>query len=70
FEAARHFAEAAVRCAPRSGGASEALGVALEAEGHKDEARKAFERALELDPHLEVARERLKKLKGIMGFLR
>ena len=42
----------------------------MEAEGRKDEARKALERALELDPHLEVARERLKKLKGLLGFLR
>jgi tetratricopeptide (TPR) repeat protein len=70
YEVARQFAEAAVRSAPRSGGAQEALGVALEAEGRKDEARKALERALELDPQLQVARERLKKLKGIMGFLR
>ena len=70
FEAARQFAEGAVRSAPRSGGAHEALGLALEAEGRKDEARKALERALELDPHLEAARGRLRKLKGIMGFLR
>jgi curved DNA-binding protein CbpA len=70
FEAARQFAEAAVRTAPRSGGAHEALGVALEAEGRKDDARKALERALELDPHLETARARLRKFKGIMGFLR
>jgi len=70
FEAARQFAEAAVRVAPRSGGAHEALGVALDGEGRKDEARKALERAVELDPHLEVARERLKKLKGLLGFLR
>lgn len=70
YDAARQFAEAAVRVAPRSGGAFEALGVALEAEGRKDEARKALERALELDPQLETARERLKKLKGLLGFLR
>jgi curved DNA-binding protein CbpA len=70
FDAARQFAEAAVRTAPRSGGAHEALGVALEGEGRKDEARRALERALELDPHLETARERLKKVKGLMGFLR
>jgi tetratricopeptide (TPR) repeat protein len=69
-EAARQFADAAVRVAPRSGGALEALGIALEAEGRKDEARKALERALELDPQLETSRERLKKLKGILGFLR
>lgn len=70
FDAARQFAEAAVRVAPRSGGAHEALGVAQEAEGRKDEARRSLERALELDPHLETARERLKKLKGLLGFLR
>lgn len=70
FEAARQFAEAAVRVAPRSGAAQEALGLALEAEGRKDEARKALERALELDAHLDAARERLKKLKGLLGFLR
>jgi len=70
YEAARQFAEAAVRVAPRSGGAYEALGVAQEAEGRKDEARKSLERAVELDPSLEVARERLKKLKGLLGFLR
>jgi curved DNA-binding protein CbpA len=70
YEAARQFAEAAVRVAPRSGGAHEALGIALESEGRKDEARKALEHALELDPQLEAARERLKKLKGLLGFLR
>jgi tetratricopeptide (TPR) repeat protein len=69
-DAARQFAEAAVRVAPRSGGAYEAVGVALEAEGRKDEARRALERALELDPSLESARDRLKKLKGFLGFLR
>lgn len=70
YEAARQFAEAAIRVAPRSGGAHEALGIALEAEGRKDEARKALERALELDDSLATARERLKKLKGLLGFLR
>lgn len=69
-DAARQFAEAAARAAPRSGGAHEALGVALEAEGRKDEARRSFERALELDPTLDTARERLRKLKGLLGFLR
>jgi Tfp pilus assembly protein PilF len=44
--------------------------VAQEAEGRKDEARRSLERALELDPHLETARERLKKLKGLLGFMR
>jgi curved DNA-binding protein CbpA len=70
YEAARQFAEAAVRVAPRSGGALEALGMAQEAEGRKDEARRSLERALELDPTLGTAKERLKKLKGLMGFLR
>lgn len=70
YGAAREFAEAAVRVAPRSGGALEALGMALDGEGRRDEARKALERALELDPQLETARERLKKLKGLLGFLR
>ncbi|HSN15004.1 MAG TPA: DnaJ domain-containing protein [Anaeromyxobacteraceae bacterium] len=70
WEAARQFSEAAVRVAPRSGGAAEALGVALEALGRKDEARRALERAVELDPQLATARERLKKMKGLLGFLR
>jgi curved DNA-binding protein CbpA len=70
WEAARQFAEAAVRVAPRSGAAHEALGVALEAEGRRDEARRTLEKALELDASLETARERLKKLKGLLGFLR
>jgi curved DNA-binding protein CbpA len=70
YEPARQFAEAAVRVAPRSGGAHEALGVAQEAEGRKDEARRSLERAIELDPTLDTARERLKKLKGLLGFLR
>jgi len=70
YEPARQFAEAAVRVAPRSGGAHEALGIAQDAEGRRDEARRSLERALELDPTLETARERLKKLKGLLGFLR
>jgi Flp pilus assembly protein TadD len=70
YEAARQFAEAAVRVAPRSGGAHEALGIAQDAEGRKDEARKSLERAIELDPSLEAARERLKRMKGMLGFLR
>lgn len=70
WDVARELAEAAVRAAPRSGGAHEALGLALEGEGRKDESRKALERAIELDPTLETARERLKKLKGLLGFLR
>jgi curved DNA-binding protein CbpA len=70
YDAARQFAEAAVRVAPRSGGAHEALGIAQDAEGRRDEARKSLERAVELDPSLETARDRLKKLKGLLGFLR
>jgi Flp pilus assembly protein TadD len=48
--------------------AHEALGLVLEAQGEKKEARRVLERALELDPRLEGARERLKKLRwGILG---
>ncbi len=60
---ARQLAETAVRIAPRHGPAHEALGAALAAEGLTGEARKALERALELDPGLEGARARLKKLR-------
>jgi tetratricopeptide (TPR) repeat protein len=65
--AARALADAALRAGPRSGIAHEAIGLVLELEGNKKEARKALERALELDPTLESARERLKKLRW--GFL-
>jgi tetratricopeptide (TPR) repeat protein len=68
--AARELGDAAVKAAPRTAAAHEALGLALEASGQKAEARKALERAVELDPRLESARERLKKLKGLLGFLR
>ncbi|HEY6100520.1 MAG TPA: tetratricopeptide repeat protein [Anaeromyxobacter sp.] len=60
---ARALADAALKAAPRSGHAHEALGAVLEAEGSKKDARKALERALELDPRLESAKERLKKLR-------
>jgi hypothetical protein len=40
----------------------------LEAEGNKREARRALERALELDPKLDGAKARLKKL-GLFGGL-
>jgi len=40
----------------------------LEAQGDKKEARRALEKALELDPKLETARDRLKKLRwNILG---
>jgi tetratricopeptide (TPR) repeat protein len=61
--AARALVDQALRAGPRSGAAHEALGWVLEAEGNKKEARKALERALELDPALERARDRLKKMR-------
>jgi tetratricopeptide (TPR) repeat protein len=64
---ARALAEGALKIGPRSGLAHEALGYVLEAEGNKKEARRALERAIELDPSLERAKARLKKLKW--GFL-
>jgi tetratricopeptide (TPR) repeat protein len=64
---ARAIAEGALKVGPRSGLAHEALGWALEAEGNKKEARKAFERAAELDPSLERAKARAKKWWGILG---
>jgi curved DNA-binding protein CbpA len=66
--AARTLADAAVGAGPRSGAAHEALGIALELEGNKKDARKAYERALELDPALDGAKERLKRLRwGFLG---
>jgi tetratricopeptide (TPR) repeat protein len=61
--AARELVDRALQANPRSGVAQEALGFVLEAEGNKKEAKKAFERALELDPSLERAKDRLKKLR-------
>jgi tetratricopeptide (TPR) repeat protein len=61
--AARAHADQAVQAAPRNGAAHEALGVALEALGMKADAKRALERALELDARLESAKERLKKLR-------
>jgi tetratricopeptide (TPR) repeat protein len=61
--AARALADAALRAGPRSGVAHEALGLVLELEGERKEARRALERALELDPKLERAKERLRKLR-------
>jgi tetratricopeptide (TPR) repeat protein len=66
--AARELADAAQKAGPRSGIAYEALGLVLELEGDRKEAKKALERALELDPTLEGAKERLKKLRwGFLG---
>ncbi len=65
----RALAAAALKSGPRSGAAHEALGVVLEAEGNKREARKELERALELDPGLEGAKERLRKLRLFGGLL-
>lgn len=66
--AARELVDAALRAGPRSGVAHEALGLVLELEGNRKEAKKALERALELDPTLEGAKERLKKLRwGFLG---
>ena len=61
--AARELAEAGVKTAPRHGPAHEVLGQVLEAVGAKGEAKKAYERAIELDGRLETAKERLKKLR-------
>jgi tetratricopeptide (TPR) repeat protein len=61
--AARELADAAVRAGPGVGSAHEALGLVLEAQGDKKEARRELERAVALDPKLEMARERLKKLR-------
>jgi curved DNA-binding protein CbpA len=65
----RALAAAAIRSGPRNGAAHEALGVVLEAEGNKKEARKELERAVELDPGLEGAKERLRKLRPFGGLL-
>jgi tetratricopeptide (TPR) repeat protein len=65
---ARALADAALGAGPRSAVAHEALGIVLELEGNKKEARRAYERALELDPRLDGVKERLKKLRwGFLG---
>jgi tetratricopeptide (TPR) repeat protein len=46
-----------------------ALGLVLEAEGNKKEARRELEKALELDPRLDGAKERLRKLRLFGGLL-
>jgi curved DNA-binding protein CbpA len=61
--AAKDLADAAVRAAPGMGIAHEALGLVLAALGKEKEAKKGLERALELDPRLEAAKERLKKMR-------
>ncbi|HET6439873.1 MAG TPA: tetratricopeptide repeat protein [Anaeromyxobacter sp.] len=66
--AARELAQAGLRGAPGVGAVHEAMGLVLEAQGDKKEARRELERALELDPKLEMAKERLRKLRwGILG---
>lgn len=66
---ARALAESALKAGPRTGVAHEALGLVLDAEGNKKEARRSLERALEIDPKLEVAKERLRKLRLFGGLL-
>jgi len=61
--AGQRLAEQAIQAAPRNGAAHEAMGLALEQLGRKAEAKRAYERALELDPRLDGAKERLKKLR-------
>jgi curved DNA-binding protein CbpA len=68
LETARSRAESAIRDAPSLATAHEVLGEVLVAKGENAAARKAFERALELDDRLEGARERLRKLRW--SFLR
>jgi tetratricopeptide (TPR) repeat protein len=60
---ARDIAHRVVRAAPRAAAGQLALGEALAAAGEKSEARKALERALELDPRLEEAKAMLRKLR-------
>jgi curved DNA-binding protein CbpA len=68
LEGARELAQAGVRASPGVGLAHEALGLVHEAMGDKKEARRSLEKALELDPKLELSKERLRKLRwGILG---
>jgi len=60
---ARAQAEAAVRAGPRDARAFEALGAVLQRQGQPREAKRALERAVELDPSLESAKSLLKKLR-------
>lgn len=66
---ARALAEAAIKAAPRAALAHEALALVLDGEGNKREAKRELERALEIDPRLESAKERLKKLRPFGGLL-
>jgi curved DNA-binding protein CbpA len=68
LETARGRAEGAVRAAPSLAAAHEVLGEVLAAQGEGGAAKKALERALELDDGLQSARERLRKLRW--SFLR
>ncbi len=61
--AAKEMGDAAVKAAPGMGAAHEALGLVLAALGREKDARRELERALELDPRLEAAKERLKKMR-------
>jgi curved DNA-binding protein CbpA len=63
LELARALAEGAVRAAPGSAAAHEALGEALAEGGDRAAARRELERALALDPSLASARDRLKKMR-------
>lgn len=68
LEEARGLAEAAVRAGPNVAVAHEALGAVLDLAGARKEAKRELERALELDPRLETAKERLKRLRwSILG---
>jgi tetratricopeptide (TPR) repeat protein len=60
---ARALAAAALEAGPGAAVAHEAQGLVLEADGNRKEARRALAKALELDPRLEAARARLKKLR-------
>jgi len=68
LETARLRAEAVVRSAPSLATAHEVLGEVLAIQGDHSGARRALERALELDEGLTGARERLRKLRW--SFLR
>lgn len=63
LEQARALADGVVRSAPGSAAAHEVLGEVLAEQGDKGTARRELERALELDPALTSARDRLKKMR-------